>query len=371
MSRPPDPPAPPDPIVTQTVATEHTALGWAALGSILAIIWLVRPVGIGILLGTCLAFMAQPLFMRLRARLGVSGAGALTVAVAMVAVIGVVGGILALFVTGGRELAAQLAASSGTGGVTHAALADIAKITDRFGLTQDDLVTHARSLATEAANRAGDLAAATMSTVGGTLLGLLFVLLSMHYILCNWEHVARRAQESLPLRPQYTAALFEEFRSVGRSTLLGAAGTSLAQGVVSTLGYMLAGVPQPLFFGAATAVASFVPAVGVLLLLVPIGVGFFLVGEPGHGVFVLAWGLVFVVGVCDYVIRPRLVSGERKVPSLVTFAAMFGGVEVLGLEGLIVGPVVMTLALSVLRLYAEEARKVRRDEGLALSPAPD
>ena len=143
-------------------------------------------------------------------------------------------------------------------------------------------------------------------------------------------------------------------------------GTSIAQGLLATLGYALAGVPEPLFFGAATALASFVPAIGVVLVVLPVGIGLFLVGSTGHAIFELAWGAVLVIGVCDYVIRPRLVRGERKVPSLITFAALFGGIEVLGLVGLIVGPVVMALALSILRLYGEETRKLRSDHGATI-----
>ena len=63
----------------------------------------------------------------------------------------------------------------------------------------------------------------------------------------------------------------------------------------------------------------------------------------------------------DYVIRPRLVGGGGHLPALVTFAALLGGVQVFGLKGLIVGPVLMSLAVAVLRLYATEARKRRSD----------
>ena len=63
-----------------------------------------------------------------------------------------------------------------------------------------------------------------------------------------------------------------------------------------------------------------------------------------------------MVALSDYFIRPRLVGGEGKMPSLVTFAALFGGVEVFGLKGLVLGPVLMSLAVAVLRLYATETR---------------
>jgi predicted PurR-regulated permease PerM len=65
-----------------------------------------------------------------------------------------------------------------------------------------------------------------------------------------------------------------------------------------------------------------------------------------------------VVGFSDYVIRPRLV-GDEAMPAVLTFIALFGGLEVMGLPGLIVGPVVMALAVAVLRLYAHEARSRR------------
>ena len=74
--------------------------------------------------------------------------------------------------------------------------------------------------------------------------------------------------------------------------------------------------------------------------------------------------------VVDYVIRPRLVRGEGELPALVTFTALFGGVEVFGLKGLIVGPVLMSLAIAVLRLYASEARTRRSAPPRSRTDAP-
>ena len=67
----------------------------------------------------------------------------------------------------------------------------------------------------------------------------------------------------------------------------------------------------------------------------------------------LIWGALIVVGASDYLIRPRLV-GDEAMPALQVFVALFGGLEVMGLPGLIVGPVIMALAVATLRLYAGE-----------------
>jgi predicted PurR-regulated permease PerM len=350
---------------------EHAALGWAAVGAVVVILWLVRPIGVGILLGTFLAFMVQPVFERLKRRIGMRWSAITTVLVTTLTLAGLLGGLGWLFVARGTALTNRLIASFGPGGVADGALEYLSRLTARLGVSQDELAMRARALAGDAATRAAEVAASIASIAGGALLALFFAMLSMHYILRNWEVVSLRAQETFPLRPDYTAALFAEFRQIGRTTLVGAVGTGLAQGLFATVGYWMTGVPEPVFFGALTAVASFVPAVGVLLVIVPASIGLFLIGHPGAGMVELIWGLVFVVGVSDYVIRPRLVRGESKVPSLVTFAALFGGIEVLGLKGLIVGPVVMALAIAVLRLYATEARKRRHlHEPPDTNPAP-
>jgi predicted PurR-regulated permease PerM len=62
-----------------------------------------------------------------------------------------------------------------------------------------------------------------------------------------------------------------------------------------------------------------------------------------------------VGGVSDYIIRPKLVGGHGPMPTLLTFAALFGGVEVFGLAGLIVGPLIMSVSYAILRIFAEDA----------------
>jgi predicted PurR-regulated permease PerM len=340
---------------------ERRALGWAALAAVAVIAWIMMPIGVGILLGTLLAFTLQPLFERLKPRLGARWSALSLVVGSVLALAGVVGGLSWLLVAKGSTLMYAWTATLRARGPAGAVFDAVGGLTGRFGVPPEELAARARALVESAAERAAGVAEAIVATTAGALLALFFAMLSMHYILRNWQAVSLRAQEAFPLRPDYTAELFAEFQRVGRSTLLGTVGTGVAQGILATLGYWIAGVPQPLFFGAATAVASLVPAVGAALVWVPVGVAMILVGETTGGVVELIWGATLVAALCDYVIRPRLVGGAGSLPSLVTFASLLGGVQVFGLKGLIVGPVVMSLGVAVLRLYATEARKRRRD----------
>jgi predicted PurR-regulated permease PerM len=355
----PDLPAvPPNPAVQHADRDreQRSALRWASLLAVLVVFWLLLPIGIGILLGTFLAFMVEHSHDRLRKWLGVRWAATATVASASIGLVMMLAGLGWLFVAKGTTLARMLIDAFKPGAAGDRALVAVGHLTDRLGISQADLEERARNLVSDIADRTADIATTIASTTGSALLALFFAMLAMFYVLRNWDSMSVRAQETFPLRPDYTRALFDEFRTVGRTTLLGAIGTGIAQGLFATVAYWIGGVPEPIFFGAATAVASFVPAVGTLLVIIPVTIGLFLVNMPGHAAIELTLSLVFVVAICDYVIRPRLVQGETKVPALITFASLFGGVEAFGLKGLILGPVLMSLALAVLRLYAAEAR---------------
>ncbi len=340
--------------------SEHRALTWAAVAAVAAIAWIAMPVSVGILLGTLTAFIVQPLYERLEPRLGRTGASLTCVLGAAFGLVAAFGGIGWLFVASGSGLARELIDALGPGGGANRAVAVVGRLTSRFGLSPEEAAARLRGVAEGAAARAATFAEGIIAATTSSLLALFFAMLTMHFILRHWQRAAARAQEALPLHPDYTRELFEEFRRTGRTTLLGTVVTGLAQGALATIGYAISGMPKPLFFGAATAVASLIPAVGTLLIWVPAGIVLILTGHVLGGVVELTWGALFIVGISDYVVRPRLVGSEAEMPSLVTFTALFGGVEAFGLKGLIVGPMIMSLAIAVLRLYLREAAARRK-----------
>ena len=202
----------------------------------------------------------------------------------------------------------------------------------RFGFSPESLSERLNGALTEIASRSAAVAAALASVTANSLLGLFFALLTLHVVFLHWDRMVARLEVLSPLRREYTRLLLAEFRLVGRATLLGTVATGAAQGAFATLGFWVTGIPDPLFFGIATAIASLVPAVGTLLVWVPAGLYLVATGHFAMGVALLAWGALVIVGVSDYVIRPRLV-GDETMPTLLVFLALFGGVEVLGLRG--------------------------------------
>ena len=344
------------PAADASTPAERRSLGVFAILAFAAIAWIAKPVGIGILLGALTAFALQPLYDRLRCYTRRSSFAALGCVLVAAAGLGAtLGGLSYLLVARGAVMGRALVASLGPGGAGRDLLERAA---DRLGPLRfhpDELAARLRDAATEVASRAAAIAAVVASATFTTLLISFFLLMTVFFTLERWAEIARQVEDMLPIRPRYTRALLEEFRRVGRTTLLGTVATGLAQGALAAFGYFLAGVPEAAFFGAVTAVASLLPAVGTTLVWVPVGVALIATGHPGMGALELVWGALVVVGASDYVIRPRLVGGHGTMPALLTFTALFGGVEAFGLIGLVLGPIVMALSFGLLRIFAHDA----------------
>jgi len=336
---------------------EQIALGILALAAVAVVIWLASPVAVGVFMGSLVAFTMEPFNERLIARRFRPGLAALvSVGVATLGVIAAAGAMGYLIVSRGVVIAENLLTSLGPDGSARAL---ILRTTARFPreLSAEFLIAKLRDAAADLTTRAGLIAGAIVNATMGTLLGCVFMVLTIYFVLRHWKLLVRRAEELVPLHPRHTRLLLEEFRTAGRITLLGTVVTGLVQGTLAAIGYAVFGVPEPAFFGAATAVASLLPVVGTVLVWLPAGLYLIATGELTRGLFELGYGVVVVVGVSDYFIRPRLVGGEGSMPLLLTLIALFGGLELFGIVGLILGPVLMDLARATLRLYAAERRK--------------
>jgi predicted PurR-regulated permease PerM len=339
---------------------ERRALAWCAVAAVAIILWIVLPIGVGIFLGVLMGFALEPLYQLLRRRMRPTLASVCAVLIATLGIAASVGGLAYLLATKGVLLTRQLLAALRPGGAASDFVEHITARATAIGFSPHDIEAKVREGAADVAASAAGIAEVLAAATASATLGLFFATLTMYFILRDWRRISERAQILLPLRADYTSALFDEFRRVGRSTFLGTLVTGVAQGILATVGYAIAGVPESFFFGAITAVASLIPAVGTLLVWVPAGIVLIVTGHAAGGTFLLIWGACVIVGVSDYVVRPRLVGGESATPALVTFSALFGGVETFGLKGLIVGPVLMSLAFAVLRLYAHEAEMRRQ-----------
>ena len=116
------------------------------------------------------------------------------------------------------------------------------------------------------------------------------------------------------------------------------------------------------------AILSLIPIVGPYLIYIPAAVILILSGSWIRGVIVLVLGIVFV-SQSDNVLRPVIISSRTKIHTLLLFFSILGGLKVFGLLGIILGPVVASIILTLVEVYKPCARKTESTKLQALHPS--
>ena len=124
-------------------------------------------------------------------------------------------------------------------------------------------------------------------------------------------------------------------------------GCSLMVGV----GFAICSLPSPVVFGVVAALLSMLPVGGTALIWVPAAIALFVQGRWGFGIFMVIWGVLS--SSIDNVVRPMLISGRAKISSLAVFIGVLGGIAAFGPLGIILGPVILSLALVLLEFTEE------------------
>ena len=141
-----------------------------------------------------------------------------------------------------------------------------------------------------------------------------------------------------------------------RAVVFGIVLTALAQGVLAGLGYWGAGISAPALWGVITALISLIPFVGPLVWI-GLSLSLLAQGETQAALGLFLWGAL-VVSWVDNLIRPLVISGPTRIPFLLVFLGVLGGLNAFGLIGLFLGPVLLAVSVAIWREWQVHARSV-------------
>jgi predicted PurR-regulated permease PerM len=215
---------------------------------------------------------------------------------------------------------------------------------------QEWLITGARTLLQAMVGISGAFVVGALNA----LVGLAITLFVLFFFLRDGEVMVVNAVRLIPMIPERRDPLMEHLAAVIRAVVFGALLTAVVQGVLVGVGFSLVDLPSPVVFGALAALFAPIPFIGTALVWVPGVAALFLQGRWVAALFLLGWGLALVSS-ADNVVRPLFISGRGQISTLPVFVGLLGGISAFGPIGLVVGPVVVALALALIR-FAVEAR---------------
>ena len=173
----------------------------------------------------------------------------------------------------------------------------------------------------------------------------LFIYLTF-FFLKDGEKIVKSCMDAFPMKNEDESYLLNEFQKTTRATIKGTIIVALAQGFLGYMTLLLLGVEGALIWGAVMALLSIIPAVGTILVWLPIALVLFLNGQIMEASILIFSG-IFIIGMIDNLLRPILIGKETKIPDYLILLTTIGGISIFGITGFIIGPIIASLFISI------------------------
>jgi predicted PurR-regulated permease PerM len=189
------------------------------------------------------------------------------------------------------------------------------------------------------------------------VISLVLIIFTLFFFFVDGKKMLEKVMYWTPLPDKYDHLIFKKFKDVSYSLFVSTFAVAGAQAAACALGFYIVGLPA--FFPAiATALTSIIPYVGSFVVWLPASIYLFATGQIWQGVFIAVWGLGIISNI-DNIVRMLMIKDKAQVHPLFILFSVLGGIVVFGFWGVVIGPLLIALAVTVLNIYDEiEYKKI-------------
>lgn len=173
---------------------------------------------------------------------------------------------------------------------------------------------------------------------------------TIFFFLKDGPGFLQRIRNYLPFSEQQRDRLTSQIKDMIVSTIYGGVVVAIIQGMLGGAAFAILGIHSPIFWGCVMALMSFVPMLGTAIIWLPASALLLLQGAYVKGIGLILIG-IFVISMVDNILKPLIIGGRTKMPTIVIFFTVLGGIKLFGLLGLVMGPLVFALFLSIFEIF--------------------
>lgn len=204
----------------------------------------------------------------------------------------------------------------------------------------------------------GALAASTLLVVGGAvgaIVQMALVVFTLFYLFRDGDRIRQAVYGILPLERIQMHDIAVRTKEVIAATIYGVLVIAAIQGTLGTMIFAILGLPSAILWGVVMFFLSMIPMAGAFLVWVPAAIYLALTGAYVKAIILVAWGAI-VISSIDNFLSPRLVGRRARLHELLIFFAVLGGLQVFGVLGIVLGPVVVAVTLALIEMMRQAHR---------------
>ncbi|SPD74888.1 conserved membrane hypothetical protein [uncultured Desulfobacterium sp.] len=185
------------------------------------------------------------------------------------------------------------------------------------------------------------------------LLHLFLMMMTMFYLFKDGGRLKEYIVKILPLPREQLEKVGDKFEEMGRAIIIGSGFSSLLHGIFGGIGFVIFDLNAPFLWGAVIGFLGFIPFIGPSVVYVPAMVIMLLEGNKAAAVLFFLFNLSYGT-IIEYLVKPRIIGGEMQMNSLLVFIGIIGGIKLFGILGIIYGPLIITVFLTLAEIYRLE-----------------
>lgn len=195
-----------------------------------------------------------------------------------------------------------------------------------------------------------------ISSIPLILLNFFIIIFVTYYLLVHSKAIFKSLNEHIPLTLKKQNEIFRNISLNIQVLFKGYFLTGIIQTLVAAVGYVILdifyGFPNLLIVVFLTFIVSLVPYLGTPMVWVPVSIYYFIVDIPEAGTLMFIYGIT-IISLIDNFVRPILMSHKETTPPALVFVGFVGGVFAFGILGLIIGPIIISITIILLRYIKE------------------
>lgn len=188
------------------------------------------------------------------------------------------------------------------------------------------------------------------SSLFNILIGLLLMIVSLFYFLKDGNKIVKKLILLSPLPDSYDEQIIKKVGMAINSIVRGSLIIALVKGLLTALGFVVFGVPNPIIWGAVSALASFIPIVGSGIVIVPAVLYLSVAVSYPTAIGLAVWGIA-LIGLSDNFLSPILMKKGMRIHPFIILLSILGGIGFFGPVGFVAGPVVLSLLFALFDIY--------------------
>lgn len=328
------------------------AITWAGLAVIAYLLYLVvSPFLVPLAWACVLAVLIYPAHAKVAARLGPTRAAALSTLVAALVLIVPAIAVTNAFAREMVEIAQWLQASikgAGTSGIEQQWRQLVARIPYASRIDVG-------SVGTDALQKAGTFlmaqSGAILTNIAVFFVDLVLALFATFFLLRDANAIMRAIRRLIPMAPAAREAFITRTADLIAAGVTSSVIVASLQGLLGGIAFAIVGLSAAVFWGAVMGLACLLPF-GAAIVWLPAAIFLAVTGAYTKALILFGLG-AGIVSMVDNIVRPLLLSGRVNMNGLVVFVSLLGGLSVFGLLGIVMGPLVVVTAISLVESYVE------------------